>query len=218
MRYVRVTTGVLRYHSSRDCGMVRPGSWAPLAVQLDAHDRGYDGCRLRVILMRCKISLLRSVVAQFHALLVKSMSNRAKGAVAPLALPATAPSSVLGSWLENDAVDALPYADTLPAGWRESADALVRDELRRSEATVEDYVAKLPQVPALSFKARRGRTLCVSHSPSLSLTLCLRCVSHATCPGVSSDRGGLRTSHQWRAAPAAGHEPLPVRPSHGECS
>ena len=175
VRYVRVTTGVLRYHSSRDCGMVgarlvgsacgttrRTRSWLR---RLSPADDPHAVQQKRFAKRRGPIS----------ALLVKSMSNRARGAVAPLALPAAAPSSVLGPWLENDAVDALPYADTLPAGWRESADALVRDELRRSEAIVEDYVAKLPQVPALSFKARRGRhSFCQTLPPFLTLVSALR--------------------------------------------
>jgi pre-mRNA-splicing factor SPF27 len=80
------------------------------------------------------------------------MSRR--GAVAPLALPPAPSGSVLGGRLDQDCVDSLPYADVLPQGWRDAAEALVREELRRSDATVDDYVAQLAPVPALHFKAR----------------------------------------------------------------
>jgi hypothetical protein len=58
------------------------------------------------------------------------MASR-RGAVAPLlALPAASHASAFESRFENDAVDALPYADVLPEGWRDAAEALVREEAR----------------------------------------------------------------------------------------
>jgi hypothetical protein len=60
------------------------------------------------------------------------MASR-RGAVAPLlALPAASHASAFESRFENDAVDALPYADVLPEGWRDAAEALVREEARRA--------------------------------------------------------------------------------------
>ena len=56
------------------------------------------------------------------------MSRR--GAVAPLALAAAPHASAFESRFEVDAVDALPYADVLPEGWRDAAEAAVRDEAR----------------------------------------------------------------------------------------
>jgi hypothetical protein len=62
------------------------------------------------------------------------MASR-RGAVAPLlALPAASHASAFESRFENDAVDALPYADVLPEGWRDAAEALVREEARRARA------------------------------------------------------------------------------------
>ena len=58
------------------------------------------------------------------------MSRR--GAVAPLALAAAPHASAFESRFEVDAVDALPYADVLPEGWRDAAEAAVRDEARPS--------------------------------------------------------------------------------------
>ena len=56
------------------------------------------------------------------------MSRR--GAVAPLALAAASHASAFESRFEVDAVDALPYADVLPEGWRDAAEAAVREEAR----------------------------------------------------------------------------------------
>ena len=61
---------------------------------------------------------------------VARMSRR--GAVAPLALAAAPHASAFESRFEVDAVDALPYADVLPEGWRDAAEAAVRDEARPS--------------------------------------------------------------------------------------
>ncbi len=57
------------------------------------------------------------------------MASR-RGAAAPLALAAAPHASAFEARFENDAVDALPYADVLPEGWRDAVDALVRDEAR----------------------------------------------------------------------------------------
>jgi hypothetical protein len=61
------------------------------------------------------------------------MASR-RGAVAPLALAAAAHASAFEARFENDAVDALPYADVLPEGWRDAAEALVREEARARAA------------------------------------------------------------------------------------
>lgn len=77
-----------------------------------------------------------------------------RGAVQPLALPPAAHTSLVESRLETEAVDALPYVDALPDGWRAAADALVREELRRSAGSVEATLQSLPPTAQLSFKAR----------------------------------------------------------------
>ncbi len=70
---------------------------------------------------------------QRAALLAARMASR-RGAVAPLALAAAAHASAFEARFENDAVDALPYADVLPEGWRDAAEALVREEARARAA------------------------------------------------------------------------------------
>jgi len=95
-----------------------------------------------------------------------------RGAVAaPLALPATAAASAFNARFDNDLLTSLPYADAaLPDGWRERAEAVVREEvrcpalrrphtcltrlqLRRSNVTEEDYLSKIPPA-VLTLKAR----------------------------------------------------------------
>lgn len=94
-----------------------------------------------------------------------------RGAVAaPLELPATAAASAFNARFDNDLLTSLPYADAaLPDGWRERAEAVVREEvrcpelhrphcltrlqLRRSNVTEEDYLSKIPPA-VLALKAR----------------------------------------------------------------
>ena len=107
------------------------------------------------------------------------MSRR--GAVAPLALPPAPSGSVLGGRLDHDCVDSLPYADVLPQGWRDAAEALVREELRRSDTTVDNYVAQLAPVPALHFKARHN-TLSMPPLSNSASDACLRAPAPAGVP------------------------------------
>lgn len=73
---------------------------------------------------------------------------------APLALE-EAPTA-FSSRVSDARVDALPYADVLPDGWRDRAEAAVRDEMRRSPASLAEYAAALPPLPGITFKARRA--------------------------------------------------------------
>ena len=85
------------------------------------------------------------------------MSRR--GAVAPLALAAAPHASAFESRFEVDAVDALPYADVLPEGWRDAAEAAVRDEARPSLALSRLVAARDACGPARARRcgaARRG--------------------------------------------------------------
>ncbi|ACO61243.1 predicted protein [Micromonas commoda] len=43
----------------------------------------------------------------------------------------------------NPLIDALPYADVLPEGWRETADQLVQEEMRRMTKRPKDYLAEM---------------------------------------------------------------------------
>ena len=43
----------------------------------------------------------------------------------------------------NEAVDALPYADVLPEGWREDVDRLINEEMRRMSKRPKDYLAEM---------------------------------------------------------------------------
>ena len=84
------------------------------------------------------------------------MSRR--GAVAPLALAAAPHASAFESRFEVDAVDALPYADVLPEGWRDAAEAAVRDEARpsRRRAAREEAASDARGPPARADAARHG--------------------------------------------------------------
>ena len=89
------------------------------------------------------------------------MSFTTRGVAAlPLALPSSssAASSAFLARFENASVDALPYADALPDGWRAGVDALVRAELRRSDTTADDYLPLLPPAAVLTLKVRAPRT------------------------------------------------------------
>ena len=43
----------------------------------------------------------------------------------------------------NPLIDALPYADVLPEGWRETSDQLVQEEMRRMTKRPKDYLAEI---------------------------------------------------------------------------
>mmetsp|Transcript_30830 Transcript_30830/g.37364 ORF Transcript_30830/g.37364 Transcript_30830/m.37364 type:complete len:243 (+) Transcript_30830:254-982(+) len=58
----------------------------------------------------------------------------------------------LGRWGLDDNIDALPYADNLPAGWRQKVDILVQEEMRRMPKSRADYLKELPPVPTSRFQ------------------------------------------------------------------
>ena len=85
------------------------------------------------------------------------MSRR--GAVAPLALAAAPHASAFEARFEVDAVDALPYADVLHEGWRDAAEAAVREEVRQLDNghALRSAVAHAPARPRRRCAAaRRG--------------------------------------------------------------
>ena len=43
----------------------------------------------------------------------------------------------------NEAVDALPYADVLPEGWRADVDRMINEEMRRMSKRPKDYLAEM---------------------------------------------------------------------------
>ena len=45
-------------------------------------------------------------------------------------------------WVNED-VDALPYADVLPEGWRADVDRLMQEEMRRMKKRPKDYLAEM---------------------------------------------------------------------------
>ena len=46
-------------------------------------------------------------------------------------------------WVNED-IDALPYADELPEGWRADVDRLVQEEMRRMKKRPKDYLEEMP--------------------------------------------------------------------------
>lgn len=57
-------------------------------------------------------------------------------------------ASALGRWGTDARVDALPYVDVEEGEWKEKAEELLRQEMRRSQKSVQDYLAELPPMPS----------------------------------------------------------------------
>eukprot|EP00232_Nephroselmis_pyriformis_P002130 CAMPEP_0182907854 /NCGR_PEP_ID=MMETSP0034_2-20130328/34793_1 /TAXON_ID=156128 /ORGANISM="Nephroselmis pyriformis, Strain CCMP717" /LENGTH=240 /DNA_ID=CAMNT_0025043907 /DNA_START=96 /DNA_END=818 /DNA_ORIENTATION=- len=54
--------------------------------------------------------------------------------------------------LNEELVDALPYADELPPAWKAQVDQLIEEEMRRSRKKPADFLELLPPAPELAFK------------------------------------------------------------------
>mmetsp|Transcript_47133 Transcript_47133/g.89986 ORF Transcript_47133/g.89986 Transcript_47133/m.89986 type:complete len:249 (-) Transcript_47133:332-1078(-) len=57
----------------------------------------------------------------------------------------------LGRWGTDARIDALPYGDALPSDWRTTAEQLIKEEMRRSSKSVQDYLEDLPPMPPTRF-------------------------------------------------------------------
>ena len=73
----------------------------------------------------------------------------AAAAAAPMMLDGAEGTS--SRWLNED-IDALPYADVLPDGWREGVDQLIQEEMRRMDKRPKDYLAEMAPAYELKFK------------------------------------------------------------------
>lgn len=72
---------------------------------------------------------------------------------APLALEYHGKAQEQGHWRKHqELVDALAYIDPLTSDMKQQVDKLIEEEMRRSTLKPQDYLNKLPPMPAAKFE------------------------------------------------------------------